>query len=197
MNKLSSQKIDTELVESLKDGDQEAFRKVFYLLRKRLYYFVFSYAKSDYVADEMVQEVFIKIWQKRKTIKPLTFTTFVFTIARNLTYNHMRDTFRRESAREEVWKNASTQYEQIETRMLLAEYKRIVNRIVDELSPQKKTIYIMSREEGRTNTEIADILGITPKTVKNHLWKIMDTIKTRLRPHLENNLLLLLVLFIH
>lgn len=191
-----SQRIDIKLVESLKEGDRESFRTIFHLLRKRLYYFVFSYAKSEYVADEMVQEVFIKVWQKRESIKPPTFTTFVFTIARNLTYNHMRDTFRRESVKEEVWKSVSTKYEHIEARILFAEYKYIVNRIVDDLPPQKRTIYMLSREEGKTNTEIAEILGITPKTVKNHLWKIMETIKVRLRPHLENSLLVFLAFFL-
>ncbi|MBC9795890.1 RNA polymerase sigma factor [Sinomicrobium weinanense] len=188
MNKQKPQRIDNRLVESLKKGDERAFRTIFYALRKRLYYFVFSYAKSDYVADEMVQEVFIKVWQKRESIKPPTFTTFVFTIARNLTYNHLRDAFRRESLKEELWKNVCTQYEPIEATIYFDEYRQIVNRIVDGLPPQKKIIYKLSREEGKSNKEIAGMLGITPKTVKNHLWKIMEVIKFRLRPHLENNL---------
>ncbi|WP_170164524.1 RNA polymerase sigma factor [Sinomicrobium pectinilyticum] len=194
VNNSNSPKVDIKLVRALKEGDETAFETIFNLLRERLYYFVFSYTKSEYIADEIVQEVFIRVWQKRETIKPLTFTTFLFTIAKNLTFNHLRDTLRREAAKEELWKNISSHYEQIETKIRLAEYRSIVNNIVDTLSHQKKIIYHLSREEGKTNTEIAEILGITPKTVKNHLWKIMEIIRTHLRPHLESTLWLLITL---
>ncbi|MGS2764164.1 RNA polymerase sigma factor [Sinomicrobium sp. M5D2P9] len=195
MSNSNSPKVDIKLVRDLKEGDTIAFETIFNLLRERLYYFVFSYTKSEYVADEIVQEAFIRVWQKRETIKPLTFTTFLFTIAKNLTFNHLRDAFRRESAKEELWKNVNSHYEQIETKIRLTEYRGMVNSIVATLPPQKKAIYQMSREEGKTNTEIAEILGIKPKTVKNHLWKIMEIIRTHLRLYIESSLLMLIALF--
>lgn len=191
-------KVDIKLVRAVKEGDVEAFEKLFKILHDRVYYFVFSYAKSTYVADEIVQEVFIRIWQKRADIKPLTFTTLLFTIAKNLTFNHLRDTFRRESAKQELWDNINAQYEQIEHKMRLEEYQQIIDKAVDTLSEKKKLIYHLSKEVGKTNSEIAEILGISPKTVKNHLWKTMDIIKSHLRPHIENflSLVIYLLLFV-
>ncbi|RAV30844.1 RNA polymerase sigma factor [Sinomicrobium soli] len=188
----SKHQLDIEMVKAIKRGDQAAFERFFVLMRKKVYYFVFSYAKSEYVADEIVQEVFIRIWQKRDKIKPATFHTLIFIMARNLTFNHLRDTMRREVAKEELWNGITEQYDQIETQLFYKEYCKVIAGIVDKLPQQKKKIYRLSRQEGRSNAEIAEMLGITPKTVKNHLWKIMEAIKAGVRPFTEGSLLLIL-----
>ncbi|WP_461534217.1 RNA polymerase sigma-70 factor [Sinomicrobium sp.] len=188
--KQSRCQLDIELIKGIKRGDRIAFGRLFILMRKKLYFFVLSYTKSGYAADEIVQEVFIRIWQKREKIKPATFYTLIFVMARNLTYNYLRDTMRRETAREELWEavTKSKSHNQTETQLYYKEYCAIVGDIVNQLPVQKRKIYRLSREQGKSNAEIAAILGITTKTVKNHLWKTMTVIKRGIRPFMEGSL---------
>lgn len=185
------------LLISLKTGDRIAFRAIFDLYQKRVYRFVYSLTKSDYVTEEIVQEVFIKIWTNRETLKPdLSFEAFLFTIARNLTYNHLRGIANQRSLKEEFWKNISELSKQTEDTILLAEYETIVEDILQNIPTQKRSIFILSRQQGKSNQEIADLLGISQKTVKNHLWATLQIIRRQLGPHLESIYCLLILPFL-
>ncbi|UGU14906.1 RNA polymerase sigma-70 factor [Sinomicrobium kalidii] len=183
------------MLKGFSEGDRAAFRAIFELMEQRLHAFVFSYTKSDYIAEEIVQEVFIKIWERRAEIKLRgSFSSLLYTMAKNRTLNYLRNASQRAAIRDELWKNISRLQEDTEAEVILSEYRQILDDIVEHLPQKKRSIYIMSREEGKTNAEIADILGISPKTVKNHLWKTFETIKIQLRPHLENTIKLLFLL---
>lgn len=198
MKNSKSEIISKELLKGFSKGDRVAFRVIFELMEPRLHGFVFSYTKSDYIAEEIVQEIFIKIWERREEIKLSgSFSAFLYTMARNRTLNYLRNASQRAAIRDELWKNVSLLQEDTEAEVIFSEYREIVDDIIDHLPRKKRSIYIMSREEGKTNAEIADILGISPKTVKNHLWKTFETIKVQLRPHLENTIKFLFLLSLY
>lgn len=198
MKSSNSEIISVELLKGFSEGNRTAFRSIFELMEPRLYGFVFSYTKSGYITEEIVQEVFIKVWEQRGEIKLSgSFSAFLYTMARNRTLNYLRNASQRAAIRGELWKNVSTLQEDVETEVIFSEYCEIVDHIIDHLPRKKRSIYIMSRKEGKTNAEIADILGISPKTVKNHLWKTFETIKMQLRPHLENTIKLLFLLSLY
>ena len=189
MKKPTIHTIDDTLLKPFSKGDRTAFQTIFELMEKRLYGFVFSYTKSEYIAEEIVQEVFIRIWEKREEIKLKgSFSSLLYTMAKNLTLNYLRNASQRAVIRDELWRNVSELREDTESEVIFSEYRDILDDIVDHLPQKKRSIYIMSREEGKTNAEIADIMGISQKTVKNHLWKIFETIKVQLQPHLENTI---------
>src|SRR5690554_4373530 len=186
-----------QLLFSLKKGDRTAFRAIFGLYQGRVYHFVHSLTKSDYITEEIVQEVFIRIWTKRETLKVgYSFEAFLFTIARNLTYNHLRSIANQQSLKEEFWKNISYLSKQTEDTILLAEYETLVEDILQNIPTQKRSIFILSRQQGKSNQEIADLLGISQKTVKNHLWATLQIIKRQLGPHLESVYCLLIFPFL-
>src|SRR5688572_23996982 len=119
------------LLFSLKQGDRTAFRAIFDRYQKRVYHFVFSITKSDYVAEDIVQEVFIRIWTKREALEPgNSFEAFLFTIARNLTYNHLRSIANQQALKAEFWKNISHLSKQTEDTILMAEYETLVEDIL-------------------------------------------------------------------
>ncbi|UJH92696.1 RNA polymerase sigma-70 factor [Antarcticibacterium sp. 1MA-6-2] len=179
-----SKAIDEKLIELLKAGDRSAFRTVFNLYEKRLYAFVFSITKSHYSTEELLQEIFIKLWQKKADLKTsLSFNAFIYTIARNLTYNHLRKIASQENLKQELWKNISF-LNDVENKLIFSEYEAILEDILAGLPQKKRSIFILSRQEGRSNQEIADLLGISKKTVKNHLWDTLKQIKAQLQPHL-------------
>ena len=168
----------------LKKGDRSAFRAIFNLYEKRLYAFVFTITKSHYSTEELLQEIFIKLWQEKETINTsLSFNAFVYTIARNLTYNHLRKIANQENLKQEFWQNISS-LNAVENQIIYSDYEDILEDILKQLPQRKRSIYILSKQEGKTNEEIADLLGISQKTVKNHLWKTLQTIKIQLQPHL-------------
>lgn len=174
-----------ELAALLKEGNRSAFRTVFDLYEKRLYAFVFSITKSHYSTEELLQEVFINLWQKREKIDTsLSFNAFIYTIARNLTYNHLRKIANQENLKQELWKNISY-ITDAEDQLLFSEYEDILEDILESLPQKKRSVFVLSRQEGKSNQEIADLLGISKKTVKNHLWQTLKIIKTQLQPHLK------------
>src|SRR5690625_1839787 len=183
------QQTNSKLVSSLKAGNPLAFRQVYMLFEKRVFGFVYSITKSEYVSEEIVQEVFIRIWSQRETLDPeRAFDSYIFTVARKLTYNYLRDASRRESIRNELWANVSAMHRQVEADLALAEYKTIVDNIVNKLPPRERLIYQLSRQEGKSNSETADILGSSPTTVNNHQRHTTATIRSQIQPHLEDTL---------
>ena len=184
-----------EVLSSLKKGDRQSFNIVFNEYQKKLYFFIFKITKSKYHTEEILQAVFIKIWTTKETIDlSKSFDSYVYTIAKNLTYNHLRAIANRESLRKEVWQNINRFSKQTEDKLILSDYKDILDDILSGIPKQKRSIYILSREEGRSNQEIADLLGISQKTVKNHLWQTLKTIKKQLQPHLKTYLISFLVM---
>ncbi len=193
------QNITEKHLQLLKAGNPRAFKQIFLCYEKRLYFFVFSITKSEYIAEEILQEVFIKIWTNRESIDiNRSFESFIFTITRNLTYNYLRDASRREAIRNELWSNVVAQQQDVESNVIFEEYKDIVEDIIQNLPVQKRSIYQLSRQEGKSNSEIAAILGISPKTVRNHLWNTMSTIRSQLKPYIDDTLRLIayVVLFL-
>ena len=183
-------KNDHNLLLSLKNGDKSAFKSIFDFYQKKLNYFIFSITKSEYATEEILQEVFIKIWTQRKKIDTTqSFNSFIYTIARNLTYNYLRGVANRESLKKELFKNVTYFNEQTKNAILSAEYEEIVSKIVDNLPKQKRNIFILSKQDGKSNQEIADLLGISPKTVKNHLWKTLQLIKIQLQPYITETII--------
>ncbi|MBY5959215.1 RNA polymerase sigma-70 factor [Membranicola marinus] len=198
MNSDKDQIANKELVRGLKEGDTASFKGVFLLFEQKLYRFAFSITKSEYISEEIVQEVFVKVWEKRKTLDiSRSFDSYIFTMTRNLTYNYLRDASRRQSIRNELWTNINSLQQQADAELIFEEYEKIVEDIVQSLPQQKRSIYRLSRQQGKSNSEIADILGISPKTVKNHLWKTMRMIRVQLKPYLDDTLkILVLICFI-
>src|SRR5690606_31246673 len=110
-----------QLLFSLKKGDRTAFRAIFGLYQGRVYHFVHSLTKSDYITEEIVQEDFIKIWTKRETLKVCySFVVLLFTIAMNLNYKQLRHRDNHRSIKEEFCKNISDLSYQAENSICLA-----------------------------------------------------------------------------
>ncbi len=170
-----------------------AFDIIYKKYSRRLYGFVFRYIKQEADTEEIVQEVFIKIWQSRDKINIYSsFDSFLFTIAHNATVNLLKKRITEQKYVEHV---KSLQHID-ETYELTDEihYKELMHKFQDllnELSPRQKEIYQLSREEGLSHKEIAEKLGISVQTVKNHLVTALSFFKNKL-----NNGLLISGLFV-
>ncbi len=197
MDNSNKKTLEKKVIKSLKKGEVTAFKDVFTFYQKRLYYFVFSFTKSEYISEEIIQEIFIKIWEDRKQIDlKKSFHAYLFVLAKNKTFNYLRDVSKRESVKKELWNNISKQYEQIESNLIYSEYEDIVEDIVKSFPQTERSVYRLSIEEGKKNSEIAYLLGLQEKTVRNHLWKTKQAIKAQLQPYISFALKLFLLYFV-
>ena len=181
-------KTNTELVKLLKKGDMVAFDIIYKKYSKRLYGFVFRYVKQEADTQEIVQEVFIKIWKSREKIDGYSsFESFLFTIAHNSTVNLLKKRATEQKYIEHVksLQIINESYELIDE-IHYKELKQKLQGLLNELSPRQKEIFQLSREEGLNNTEIAKKLGISGQTVKNHLVTALSFLKNKL----DNGLLM-------
>jgi len=184
---------NTELIKLMKKGDMSAFDIIYKKYSTRLYGFVFRYVKQEIDTEEIVQEVFIKIWQSRDNINIYSsFESFLFTIAHNATINLLKKRVTEQKYVEHVksLQHIDETYE-LTDEIHYKELKQKFQNLLDELSPRQKEIFLLSREEGLSHKEIAEKLGVSVNTVKNHLVTTLSILKKQL-----DNGLLISVLFI-
>jgi RNA polymerase sigma-70 factor (family 1) len=172
---------EREAVENLKKGSLEAFDKIYDLYASKLHAFGFKYLRSEADAEELVQSVFIKVWENRKKIDAeLSFRSYLFTIA----YNDICKLFRsRKYMREFISETMASKSDVTSGPEEGAEYQSVleeVNRIVESLPDKQKKVFIKSRFEGRPSREIAEEMSLSPATVDNYISSALKLIRSRL-----------------
>jgi RNA polymerase sigma-70 factor (family 1) len=176
-----SNEIVNDWVTLLKVGDAKAFDRLFGCYSKRLYYFALGYLKSKEEAEEVVQDVFYKIWLNRESLNPqLSFKAYIFKIA----YRRINELFRK-VAQEQDYRHEiiSTSFDfdnNLDERTDYHSLLELVEKIVNNLPPRQKEIFTKRKRDGLSVKEIAELLGIAPKTVENHLNEALKTIKSGL-----------------
>ncbi len=167
------------LVQELSKGNILAFNALFREYSGRLYRFALGYLKSQEEAEELVQEVFTIIWEKRSGLKEdLSFKSYLFTISFNIIRKH----FRTKSHMTEYLKSGINNESDIQTSQKInydSLYQFIAN-LVDQLPERRKLIFIKSRFEGLSVIEIAEELNISHKTVENQLTDALKYIRINL-----------------
>ena len=173
---------DNELVERLQKGDVEAFDMIYQKYSRKLYLFGLKYLKSADEAEELVQSVFMKLWMKHRTLrKDTSFKSFLFTIA----YNDICKLFRKRNYQHKfiidtLYENSQTASELEESIDCQSVIER-VQQIVNKLPERQKTIFLKSRNEGKSTKEIAKELCLSPGTVDNYMSETLKFIRKCLK----------------
>lgn len=159
---------EAKLVQMLSKDDIQAFNDLFNLYSGRLYRFAFGYLKSDVEAEDIVQEVFTIVWDKRKELRSeLSFKSFLLTISSNLIKKQFRKSFYQQKYFIQILKDDSdsetTEYVDY---TFAREY---LEKLVDRLPCRQREIFVKSRFKYLSIEDIAKDLGISHKTVENHL----------------------------
>lgn len=185
---------DIELVIKLQKGDVEAFDLVYAKYAGKLYGFAFKYLKSAAETEELVQSVFLKVWENHHTLrKESSFKSYLFTIA----YNEICNSFKRrtnlqkfivEQLNQDSPSSGETE-ELINYNSILAQ----VNQIIAKLPERQRTIFLKSRQENKTNKEIASEMGLSSGTVDNYMSESLKFIRSNLQ---DKNFSLLLFFFL-
>jgi len=173
---------DTELVKRLQKGDVEAFDLLYEKYSVRLYSFGLKYLRSASETEELVQSVFLKIWENHRQLKKeLSFKSFLFTIA----YNDICKLFRKRKYTqifidEAIHENNQSSSETVERIDYQSTLSRVV-QIIDKLPQRQKDIIRKSRLEGKPSKEIAEEMKLSSGTVDNYISEALKYIRGHLR----------------
>ena len=184
---------DKLLVRQLMIGNHKAFRKLFDRYRNDLYKFSLSMVHSKAYAEEIVQDVFLKVWLKRESLNPeMSFRAYIFTITRNKTLKFLKKAANNQKLCEEVFYTSQKIENTTEHSIRDSELEVIKKHALNQLPPKRLLIFEMSRNEGKTYDVIAEELKISPHTVRNQMSKALETLRISI---LENKDIALFIFF--
>jgi RNA polymerase sigma-70 factor (family 1) len=176
---------DFDLIKRLQKGDVEAFDLIYGRYSGKLYLFCMKYIRSHEESEELIQSVFLKIWENHKNlIKESSFSSYLFTI----TYNDICKLFRNRDYQkrfiDEVLYTRSPGSSAVEEGIDYQSVLDQVQKIVDKLPEKQRMVFDKSRKEGKSTKEIAKELNLTPGTVDNY---ISDSLKNSFRGFRTSN----------
>jgi RNA polymerase sigma-70 factor (ECF subfamily) len=186
---------EEELFLNLSTGDVNAFTEIFNFYEPRLYPFVLKMTKSETIAEEVVQEVFIKLWTNRESATLIEDPKrYIFRMASNQTISHLRSKARQSRLTKAIALTNDDESRVTEETLELKEVQALVNEAVEKLPTQRKLIYKLSRQQGLKNDEIAEQLGLSISTVKNQLTEALRTIKDHLKKHPGTSAIIIMII---
>jgi RNA polymerase sigma-70 factor, ECF subfamily len=188
---LKDTRSNTDIVKRLKKGDMAAFDAIYNKYCHKLHRFVLMYLKQEEDAEEIVQDVFIKIWDLRDKIDIYaSFESFLFTIAYNATMSLLRKRVSQTKTKEYIKSlQQISNAEEVIDEMHFKDLNHKVQTLLEQLTPRQKEIYLLSREEGLSHGEIAQKLKISESTVNNHLVATLKYLKSQIDNSLIVNIL--------
>ncbi len=171
----------TEMLKRLRSGDKTVVNELYEKYSARLYHFAFGYLKSEPDALDIVQEVFVSLWSNRQKLKEdSNLDSYLFTVAKNTIISVFRKKFSEknylETLRFKVVNNSISTENQVDYELL----SKKIEQLVEQLPPQRKLVYGLSKEKGYSNQMVADELNISIKTVEDHITKARKFLKDNL-----------------
>lgn len=188
---------EKELLLRAAQGDESAFDVIYEQNWRKVYSYIEPLVKSSETTEEIVADIFVNLWQSKERLKDIeSLGAFLRTVARNKALDFIKVTARQKAREylfraEIVLRSPVTPHE----KLLSKEMIKIFRNAVEQLSPQRRKIFLMHREEGLSYNEIAEKLQISPTTAKKTVFDALDSIKRFLRNHYNQLEILVLFLF--
>ncbi len=170
---------EKELLRQLAEGSEAAFRTLFLAYRDKLYTYVAKVSGSEEAAEDVVHEVFLKLWSKRAELPEIeNLNAYLYRIARNDSINLFRRMAKETLILSEIGREQGleTGFEG-EDRITHAEVLATIKEAVEKLTPQQRQVFLMSREQGLKVSEISQQLNIAEQTVKNRITEALKALR--------------------
>ncbi len=195
-------KVSQEYLEALKLDSEKAFREIMDCWYSRLFNFANGYLTNEENSKEVLQDVFLKLWDNRRKLAENTnLNAYLFTLTRNRCIDIIRrerlmlqfQTDKQEEYRR-LTENQDALSDPILDDLFVMEIQTEINRVVSALPEQCRNVFVLSRSNGMKNKEIGQTLDLSEKTVESHLTKALKTIRQALERKFPGSLNLLLIL---
>ncbi|MCD7937016.1 MAG: RNA polymerase sigma-70 factor [Tannerellaceae bacterium] len=186
-------KNDKELVILLRQGDELAFSELYIRYKDKLSHYCYKMLKIREEAHDMVQEIFLQVWQSAGLVNPeLSFSSYLHTIAHNRIMNH----FRGMDVKERAFQIIREKFEEKtadEPAIIYEEYVALVNEAIELLPPKRKEVFLLSRRMEYSHKEIASQLGISVYTVQEYISSSLTFLRDYLKKRGDWNLSLFIL----
>ena len=183
-----------KLIGLLNHGSEPAFNELYVAYIKPVYKRILFIVKEEEIAEEISQDLFIKVWQKRNEIDPdKSFKSFLYTIAHNLVYDYLRKIARDKQLLSRLMVNAVDYYMHTEEVFQAKETQKILSEAIERLPPQGKQVFKLCKIEGKSYEEVSHLMGITIATVNSHMVKSNRFVKEYLCRNLGADVLVLII----
>lgn len=180
------QDTEREIIKKISNGDHRAFRQIFDQYKDVLYGYSLKLTKSQEMAEEAVQETFIKIWQSRSGLNTeLSLKAYLYKITQNHIFNTLRKAANHSKLKEEIFYQQLNTHFSTEDQIVYHELEVFKEKAIADLPARRQLIYKMSRTDGLSHEEIAAQLGISQHTVKDQMVKALKSIKKYLKIHTD------------
>lgn len=186
---------DAELLVQVASGNERAFQCLFERHRSKIYNYLFSIVKSREIAEELVIDVFLKLWIGRELLTEIqNMDAFLHKVAYNKAIDFLRITSRNIALQKVVNREIESSRErEADYRLQEQEYREIINRAIQQLSPQRRMVFTLSRVEGLNYDQIAKQLHLSRNTVRNTMADTLRSIRSYLLNNEISPVLLLLI----
>ncbi len=174
---------DSELIQRVVTSDREAFQTLFLKYQPALHKLIYFKTRDSHLAQDIVQETFLKIWLNRNSLKPeLSIFSYMARISSNLIKDHFKHLKVRDKHKDSIPQPTISIHDNPENvldyKILREQIQQIVN---NHLSETCRTIFLLSRIEDKSNNEIAETLGISTKKIENQLYYALKIIRKHLK----------------
>jgi|SRR5690606_25562819 len=184
----------SNLLENFRDGDEKAFKLLYEYYHRKVYRFAYSFLKEKEQSQEILQETFINLWVNRQKLditKPLE--PYLFVICKRLVLDAFRKVTSSDTLREHLMNKITGIDNGTEEKIIYSDIWNYTEKAIAKLPRQQQLVFRLNKLEGLSFDEIAEKLGLSRNTVKNHLAVALKTLKAQLESH---QILYLFVLFL-
>jgi RNA polymerase sigma-70 factor (family 1) len=177
---------EEKLLLDLKIGSEAAFTQLYHRYSASLYYNMLALVKDESVAEELVQDVFSKIWRRRETIRvDKSFAAYLFVAGRNRVYDFFQQLKNEHELYARIKAAATEQYSHIEETLFARENAQLLQKAIDTLPPQRRRAFELCKMQGLTYRQASENMGVSLSTLKDHIAHAYETIRVYISKNRE------------
>lgn len=193
---MSKEKIlynEQELLQQIALGNAGAFEQLFTHYKDTVYSFAFHFTRNAIAAEEIVQEIFLRVWLRREALPAIdNLEAWIYTLTRNLSFDFLRKIANEEAVKNN-WSQQAAAFTTTQEEIELRQYQNFLAEAVQQLPAQQKQVYQLIKENGLKYEDAARQLGLSLNTVKSHLGAAMKGIRQHLQHRLGDAVILILL----
>lgn len=182
---------EQSLLEKITLGDEVSFRILFDKHRKYIYSYALKILKSEIYAEEILHDVFMKIWQHENLAGIENLEAYLKTLTKNITFNVLRRIKLELRVNHELSHTWEETHNDTEETIIGNEAVQLLNQGIELLPPQQKLVYTLCREEGLKYAQVAEKLSLSPLTVKTHMQQALRFLRNYVSKHSDVTMLII------
>ena len=187
---------ENRVLQQLALGSEVAFTQIFGRYSDWIYNVALKFLKSPELAEEVVQEIFLKIWTRREEmVHAANFQSYLFTMARNQVFDMMKQVAKEATTRQEYVRTIAA-VDDADRSLIESQYQELLHEAVNQLPAQQQEVFRLAKVEGLSHQAIAEQMRLSRLTVKTHMARALQSIRQTLEKHIPTISLLPLVLSI-